>query len=62
MPTEEVKLGNTIFIVSSEYSKNTNVTLRQRLEQTIFDRIAGLKWTETPLDNSPKPSEHEVKA
>ena len=43
---EEVKLGNTTFIVTREYSKTTNVTLKQRLEQAINDRIVELKWTE----------------
>jgi len=47
---EEVKLGNTIFVVTREYSKTTNVTLKQRLEQVIHDRISELKWRDTPLD------------
>ena len=62
MPAEEVKIGNTVFIVTREYSKTSNVTLKQRLEQTVFDRIADLKWTETPLDNPPTPSEDSIDA
>jgi len=62
MPAEEVKIGNTIFIVTREYSKTSNVTLKQRLEQTILDRIADIKWSETPLDNPPTPSEDSMDA
>ena len=62
MPAEEVKLGNTIFVVTREYSKTANVTLKQRLEQTVFDRIAELKWSETPLDNPLTPSEDSMDA
>jgi len=61
-PAEEVKIGNTIFIVTREYSKTSNVTLKQRLEQTIFDRVVDMKWSETPLDNPPTPSEDSMDA
>jgi hypothetical protein len=57
---EEVKLGNTTFVVSREYSKTSTTTLKQRLEQVINDRITELKWTETPLENPPIPAEDAV--
>jgi|GEM_PF-4651229 len=60
LPTEEIKLGNTVFVVSREYSKTTNVTLKQRLQQTIHDRISELKWSDTPLDNLPTLAEDSV--
>jgi hypothetical protein len=57
MPILERKVGNTIYEISGEYSTTATKTLNQVLEQIMLNRLADMKWSETPLDFTPETSE-----